>query len=99
MARPERIEMTVIDLAQAKKDREPHMTGPAMCLSCQHEWTAVAPLGVLWLECPACSLMRGRFIANVERDDAHWECNCGNRLFYITPRGAYCPNCGLWQDG
>jgi hypothetical protein len=25
------------------------------------------------------------------------ECNCGNRLFYLTPDGHMCANCGIYQ--
>ena len=91
--------MTVIDLKQAKQEREPHVSGKARCLACKHEWVAVAPVGVIWMECPACTLERGRFVAQVERDGLHWHCNCGNDLFHATPDGFYCPNCGEWQHG
>ena len=57
--------MMVIDLAQAKADREPHLSGAAVCLACKHEWVAVAPVGTVWMECPACSLERGRYLGAV----------------------------------
>lgn len=41
----------------------PHLVGKATCLACSHEWTAVAPIGTLWLTCPECTLERGRLIA------------------------------------
>ena len=91
--------MTVIDLMQAKQKREPHLSGKARCLSCKHEWVAVAPVGVIWMECPSCTLERGRYVAHAERDSMRWGCNCGNDLFYATPDGFYCPNCGEWQHG
>lgn len=25
------------------------------------------------------------------------ECNCGNQLFYLTPDGHLCANCGIYQ--
>lgn len=90
--------MTVVNLEQAREERKPHMTGPARCLDCKHEWVAVAPVGTIWMECPKCSLIRGRFVNQVERDGDHWVCNCGNDLFYVTSDGAYCPNCGGWHD-
>lgn len=77
----------------------PHLVGKATCLSCSHEWTAVAPIGTLWLTCPECTLERGRLIAQCQRDEPHWHCNCGNELFYVTANGYYCPNCGLDQKG
>lgn len=89
----------VVDLAAARAEREPHMSGKARCLDCKHEWIAVAPIGTRWLECPVCTLTRGRYVAQAERDVPHWHCNCGNDLFYATQDGVYCPNCGEWQQG
>lgn len=91
--------MTVIDLQAEKEAREPHSEGKARCLACKHEWVAVAPVGTIWLECPACTLERGRFIAQHQREGDHWHCNCGCDLFYATPDGIYCPNCAEWQRG
>lgn len=88
----------VVDFVAAKEEREPHMSGKARCLACKHEWEAVAPLGTIWLDCPECTLERGRFIGPCERDGSFWRCNCGNHLFEITPEGVYCPNCGVWQN-
>lgn len=91
--------MTVIDLAAAKQERAPHLSGLARCLACRHEWVAVAPAGAAWLDCPKCSLERGRYIGHVQKDVPHWHCNCGNDLFYVTQDGYYCPNCGVYQHG
>jgi hypothetical protein len=91
--------MTVISLQQAKQDREPHLKGAARCLACRHEWVAVAPVGTVWLECPQCSLERGRYVGAVGIGGEHWHCACGTDLFHATPRGLYCPNCGEWQYG
>lgn len=91
--------MTVLDLAAARKDREPHLSGAARCLACRHEWVAVAPTGVTWMECPACTLERGRMVAQAERNEPHWHCGCGNDLFFVVADGMYCPNCGDWQKG
>lgn len=89
----------VIDFEAARQAREPHMTGPARCLDCKHEWEASAPVGTVWLECPACSLERGRFALRVQRsDELHAVCFCGNDLFHVTPSGPYCPNCGEWWE-
>lgn len=88
----------VVDLADRRPD--PHVAGPARCLACKHEWAAVAPTGTLWLECPECSLLRGRFLWPVERSGLpHWVCGCGNDVFHVTPQGYYCPNCGVWATG
>jgi len=87
------------EIIEFKRPEEevPHCTGEARCLDCKHTWAAVAPLGVIWLECPACSLVRGRFVNYVARGDHYWECNCGNDLFKVTPDFIYCPNCGQEQ--
>lgn len=89
----------VIDFSAAKAERQPHSAGNARCLDCKHEWEAIAPVGVIWMECPACSLVRGRFIGQHERQGSEWICHCGNDLFHITPQGPYCPNCGEWVEG
>ncbi len=99
--------MTIIDFQKAKLEREQianievetYSTGKAKCLACKHEWVAVAPVGVTWMECPECTLERGRFFAQHVREGEHWQCNCGNDLFYVSPDGVYCPNCGEWQNG
>lgn len=91
--------MSVIDLNQARADRTPRLAGPAKCMACAHTWAAVAPIGTVDLECPACHLDRGRFVGNVTRAGLHWTCHCGNDLFHICPEGTYCPACGEWQKG
>lgn len=93
--------MTVINLSELREEKMPHTSGVAVCLNCKHEWVAVAPhVGeVLWLECPSCGLIRGRFKYHHERSGEHWTCNCGSELFYIKAGVPYCPNCGAWQQG
>ncbi len=82
----------------ANPEDTPHAAGKARCLDCKHEWAGVAPAGVRWLECPACTLVRGRFIYWHLREGLGWQCNCGNDLFHATPEGVYCPNCRTWQQ-
>ena len=91
----------VVDLASIREAKkiDGYMVGEARCLSCGHKWVSVAPIGVLWLECPECHCMKGRYVHPNERDVPHWKCNCGNDLFYVTPDGYYCPNCGEWAEG
>jgi Zn finger protein HypA/HybF involved in hydrogenase expression len=89
----------VVDLAAKRAENTPHASGEARCLDCKYEYVAVAPLGVTWMECPKCSLMRSRFIFAHTREGPYWECNCGNSLFHATKDGMYCPNCGEWQKG
>ena len=45
----------VIDLDAMR----PHYAGPASCLKCRHEWTAVAPVDVDLLQCGNCGEMMG----------------------------------------
>ncbi len=89
----------IISLEKYKEDSSPSSSGECKCLSCGNKWVGVTPIGVIWMECPSCGLIRGRFIHHHERDGSKWVCNCGNDLFYITPKGCYCPNCGDWQKG
>lgn len=90
--------MTVIDLAAAREERTPHLGGPCRCLDCKHEWHGIAPVGRLWLECPACTLIRGRFIGAAEQPVPVWHCDCGNDLFQVRADYIVCPNCGNRQD-
>lgn len=85
----------VHDIGEAR----PHTTGRARCLDCKHEWIAVAPCEMVWLDCPSCTLVRGRYIFNFERSGYHWTCQCGCDLFHVSAIGVYCPNCGEWQYG
>lgn len=75
------------------EDDGPHLTGPAFCGACGHEWDAVAPVEVCHLECPACKRFWGVFKNAVEPETA-WRCNCGELLFWLTPEGAMCRKCG-----
>ncbi len=88
----------IVDLADRRADRTPHLSGEARCMLCGHEWQAVAPVGVPWLECPACRYMKGHFKYAVQRSGVEWTCQCGNDLFRVTPDGYYCPGCGAWQN-
>lgn len=79
---------------------EPHQVGSAFCIACDHEWEAVAPVGIEVLECPSCRCVKGRF--KFECAPAVGlqvrQCNCGNQLFYLTPQGHMCPRCGTYQS-
>ncbi len=92
----------VVELSswKEKEETESTSTGKAVCINCRYDWEAVAPAGVEWLECPQCHLMRGKFFhEHLRTSEMHWHCHCGNDLFYMTPNGMYCPNCGDWQVG
>ena len=87
--------MSIINLS----DHRPHISGEAKCMECMHEWAAIAPIGTSWLECPSCRLTKGvmKYPA-IRSEHLHYECNCGNDLFYRTDKGDYCPKCGAWCD-
>jgi hypothetical protein len=86
---------TILQFKPAVPDT--HISGEARCLSCKHKWVAVAPVETVWLECPACALEHGRFYYHFE-PEAHWQCGCGNDLFYCSDDGVVCPCCGKWQE-
>lgn len=74
--------------------------GEAFCISCDHKWAAVAPTGSLFFECPGCRRFTGRwkFTFGVPSGLQVRGCNCGNQLFYLTPEGHLCANCGIYQS-
>lgn len=82
----------VINLA----DHRPHISGPARCSRCKHEWIAVAPVGTTQLECDCCGGMHGLFVHPCAPAEGElvFECNCGSDLFYVLPRGIMCRVCG-----
>lgn len=84
---------------QSREPIDPHSAGKAHCLACQHKWTAVVPVGTVWLTCPACGTNKGLLIYACQLDEKHWTCDCDNQLFMITKAGIYCPNCGSSQHG
>lgn len=75
-------------------------SGEAFCFQCRHEWVAVAETGAVQLECPECHALKGlfKFPYNVSTGQLVRECACGNQLFYLTPEGHLCPNCGIYQS-
>lgn len=76
-----------------------HGQGEAFCLGCGHTWQAVAPTGIESFQCPACERFTGhwKFEFYPAADQMVRECNCGNQLFYLTPDGHLCANCGVYQ--
>ena len=85
----------VVDISK----KEQHGGGEAFCMQCGQEWHAVAPTGVTRLQCPECRAMKGlfRFEYMPSDDQLMRECSCGNDLFYLTPEGHMCANCGIYQ--
>jgi hypothetical protein len=77
----------------------PHGSGEAFCLGCDHRWIAVAPVGETVFECPSCKAHKGRWKFEFMPADGQLvrQCNCGNQLFYLTPDGHLCANCGIYQ--
>lgn len=92
----------IISLQQAKAAREAkselHLCGKARCLTCKHEWQAVAPVGTTTLTCPACG-HDGHMIGEVITAGDQWRCYCGWFLFRMDRQGIYCPQCGEYQRG
>lgn len=84
----------VVEFAR-RDDADEHLSGEAVCGACGHEWQAVASVGVVILECPECNRAFGSFKHAVDPPDDRWQCNCGERLFWLTPRGAMCRTCGV----
>ncbi len=81
-------------------EHEQTAAGEAFCLQCSHEWVATAPTGTERLECPKCLTMKGlfKFEHGPNDNELRRECNCGCQLFYLTPEGHMCPNCGIYQS-
>lgn len=81
----------VVDLAGQK----PHMSGPAFCVHCRHEWMAIAPLGwITGLDCPSCLRYTGVFRAQAI-PESRWVCKCGCDLYRLAAKGPMCMNCGV----
>lgn len=87
----------VVELASRRK--EPHLSGKARCAACRYEWVQVAPVGVDWMECPQCHLMKGRYLhpAIPEANEEIWQCACGCDVFMVTRKVIFCINCGTEQ--
>lgn len=85
----------IINLDEVRRDKEPHLSGRAMCLNCGHDWQAVAPIGTTRLECPECGLHKGAFRGTMEPESgAIWVCACGNDLFIVQSHRVMCAACG-----
>ena len=83
----------IIDLETA---RMPHTSGPAMCIACNHEWIAVAPVGIVGFDCPSCGSARGIRAGHVFDEDENLNCSkCDSFAFGLLRNGnAQCLNCG-----
>lgn len=88
----------VVSLSDAREERSPHMTGEAVCLACEYEWQAVAPVGLTEMECPNCACHKGMlkdFCA--PEGGLVYNCNsCGGCLFLLKPDlTMMCAGCGM----
>ncbi len=90
----------IIDLAQAKLERSPHIAGEAFCPLCQHTWTGIWPAGTVNLECPSCHSLRGRSRYDISPAEGQqiWTCKCGEQFFNILADRVHCPGCGQQWD-
>ena len=87
------------DVRDAKAPKEEHLAGEAKCHACGHRWSAVAPIGTTWLECPACESVKGLMVGACCPPEGGylWRCNCGSDVFYIVPAAVRCCMCGAQQ--
>lgn len=85
------------DPPQPDEPTVPHGAGTALCIDCRHEWEAAVPIGTEWFECPSCHTHKARWKFTFYPSDMVRQCNCGNQLFYMTPEGHLCANCGIYQ--
>ena len=96
--------MIVVSFAAAKAEREPHLSGEALCIGCRHKWVAVAPVGVWQLECPECSSMKGIWRNPIGADevDSFFSCTCGCEAMTAYFRQCVfhlkCMSCGTEQS-
>jgi hypothetical protein len=87
-------------IAFKPKDNKQWATGEAFCIQCGYEWVAVVESGIVDLECPECKTFKCKFKFEFRVNEGQkvWECNCGNKLFYLTPEGHLCANCGIYNS-
>ena len=93
--------MTVVSIAQVREERQRHWSGPCKCLGCGHEWVGVAPIGVMFVDCPECDLPKGHPKHPFRSDvgDLAFVCNCGSEALTAYMRGGrfwmMCMGCGV----
>lgn len=80
-------------------NRDGWLSGQARCMSCSHEWVAVAKAGTVWVECPNCRAVKGYLMFACQPEDGAeiWHCRCGAEVLYATPKALRCCNCGTVQ--
>lgn len=74
-------------------------TGEAVCYTCGHSWQAVAPIGVIELECPKCKELTGKWLNRFRPSEGYvYHCgNCNGETWVLTPDGALCESCGVFD--
>lgn len=92
----------VIEFSPKGEDKRPWAAGEAAC-SCGHEWTGVAPTGLISFECPSCGEMNGKWKHpfGPGNGDAAFTCSsCNSRTFFflLSKRSSrtliLCTGCG-----
>lgn len=77
----------IVSFQAEKEARQPHWSGPCICLKCKHEWIGVGPLPMPeTLKCPSCNLYFGVAKGDFDPPDnsEYLKCdNCDNMNFII----------------
>lgn len=76
-------------------------SGEAFCIRCKYTWAAVAETGTTQLACPECACLTGHWkfgFAPGPGDFVGVCSHCDNQLFYLTPLGHLCANCGIYRS-
>lgn len=83
----------VVDLDSYRK--RTWLSGPVLCTACRHEWVGVFPEESRdVVECPECGRCKGVLKFPVVPEVAYVCNSCDGVLFYITPEGCTCRECG-----
>lgn len=78
-----------------QEQEQGYAAGTAVCSGCKHEWAAVAPIGAVEMECPACGTHKGLWkYPFTPSGDVQWACNCGSTLFFLDHKSPVCRECG-----
>lgn len=93
---PATTDMVGAELVPPPEPDTPHLRGPAFCGACGYEWEAVIPVGQVHIDCPKCNRLWGalKHVVEPPTGSSWWTCNCGERLFFVTPSGFLCRRCG-----
>ena len=93
-------EATSVSNVVSLDSRRPHHACPAVCISCKFEFTAVAPAGVLWFDCPECGLEKAtwKHTFSFVKGTLIRSCDCGNALFFQSQDGILCALCGKMHE-